>query len=96
MYIASLTQARHTFHFPLHDSTMCLLPLAALYHTLDQAMDSPLMHFGGPPCSAGSQQVATSGNVIRSKYRGLSWDKKHQGWRVRLYFAGKQRHVGKL
>jgi hypothetical protein len=36
----------------------------------------------------------TPGGVIRSKFRGLSWDKKHQGWRVRIYFAGKQRHVG--
>lgn len=70
---------------------------------------------------------APGGAVIRSKYRGLSWDKKHQGWvlvrfppkkgshhqlalevtspnaylctlfcrwRVRIYFSGKQRHVG--
>ncbi|KAF6260191.1 hypothetical protein COO60DRAFT_914794 [Scenedesmus sp. NREL 46B-D3] len=32
---------------------------------------------------------------VRSKYRGLSWDKKYQGWRVRIYYAGKQRHVGR-
>ncbi|WIA42478.1 hypothetical protein OEZ86_008469 [Tetradesmus obliquus] len=33
---------------------------------------------------------------IRSNYRGLSWDKKYQGWRVRIYYAGKQRHVGRF
>eukprot|EP00878_Enallax_costatus_P000920 GHUV01001050.1.p1 GENE.GHUV01001050.1~~GHUV01001050.1.p1 ORF type:complete len:558 (+),score=158.89 GHUV01001050.1:159-1676(+) len=33
---------------------------------------------------------------IRSRFRGLSWDKKHQGWRVRIYYAGKQRHVGRF
>ncbi|WIA34438.1 hypothetical protein OEZ86_012772 [Tetradesmus obliquus] len=32
---------------------------------------------------------------IRSRFRGLSWDKKHQGWRVRIYYSGKQRHVGR-
>lgn len=29
-----------------------------------------------PACPAS----AGGGAVIRSKYRGLSWDKKHQGW----------------
>eukprot|EP00775_Hariotina_reticulata_P002096 gene2096-2414_t len=33
---------------------------------------------------------------IRSRFRGLSWDKKHQGWRVRIYYSGKQRHVGRF
>ncbi|WIA42800.1 hypothetical protein OEZ86_008737 [Tetradesmus obliquus] len=32
---------------------------------------------------------------ISSKYRGLCWDKKHRAWRVRIFFCGKQRHVGR-
>eukprot|EP00882_Tetradesmus_deserticola_P021680 GHRQ01023473.1.p1 GENE.GHRQ01023473.1~~GHRQ01023473.1.p1 ORF type:complete len:216 (+),score=93.42 GHRQ01023473.1:232-879(+) len=42
-------------------------------------------------------ELETSNQGLRrSKYRGLSWDKKYQGWRVRIYYAGKQRHVGRF
>ena len=33
--------------------------------------------------------------VRRSKYRGLTWDKKERRWRVRINVMGKQHHVGR-
>ncbi|KAF8063789.1 gpn3 [Scenedesmus sp. PABB004] len=43
-----------------------------------------------------SMEGAEGPPPVRSRFRGLSWDKKHQGWRVRIYFAGRQRHVGRF
>lgn len=33
--------------------------------------------------------------AIKSSYRGLTWDRKDQRWRVRVHFMGKQHHVGR-
>lgn len=33
--------------------------------------------------------------VRRSRYRGLTWDKKERRWRVRINVMGKQHHVGR-
>jgi hypothetical protein len=33
--------------------------------------------------------------VRRSRFRGLTWDKKERRWRVRINVMGKQHHVGR-
>lgn len=42
--------------------------------------------------SAGQQQGISS---MKSSYRGLTWDRKDQRWRVRVHYLGKQHHVGR-
>lgn len=39
-----------------------------------------------------SDQIATDTvtNAAKKTYRGLCWDRKHQSWRCRIFFASKQ------
>ena len=44
---------------------------------------------------AGSSVQELKPAPVRSKYRGLTWDKKERRWRVRINVLGKQHHVGR-
>ncbi|KAF8057657.1 CRL5 [Scenedesmus sp. PABB004] len=60
---------------------------------------------GGGGCTGGEPAAASGGDGpcssptaarVSSKFRGLCWDKKHRAWRVRIFYQGKQRHVGRF
>ncbi|WIA31290.1 hypothetical protein OEZ86_002192 [Tetradesmus obliquus] len=47
-------------------------------------------------CSGAPRNTANNQQRPKSDLRGLSWDRKHEGWRVRIYYQGKQRHIGRF
>jgi hypothetical protein len=42
---------------------------------------------------AESRPVQKSNGSARSEYRGLLWDRKHRGWRVRIFYGAAALYV---
>jgi hypothetical protein len=45
----------------------------------------------GAPCLLQVQEGMVSSGPSSSKFRGLCWDRKHQSWRCRIFYASKVR-----